>query len=170
MSEGELNETVGTVVQLPDNLNSPSDDVDGLHPGTGESDQGLANTDLGALEIVSQAEVIQSITVKHSIVAACGHKLDMRHFPTMANCEDCWFAFFELAVSKEMMGKMHLMLIQRGKEGIAAVFGKKFLKHYGRYLGAKMIEQRVEQAEETNTSPSIEGSIMSVAEEMHGVR
>ena len=103
-------------------------------------------------------------TVRHSTVVACGHKIDLRQYPSNANCWDCWEAFF--SVSPEGVAQVHQMLMEGGTQEVTRRFGSKFVKKFGKFLQKQLLQaaqQRHEQAVERATS--IEGGIMDVKAE-----
>src|ERR1035437_10100990 len=61
----------------------------------------LVDADLGASKPIPEPKPTRKqigewrnakFTVRHSTVNGCGHKLDLRQFPSNANCWDCWEA------------------------------------------------------------------------------
>jgi hypothetical protein len=122
----------------------------------------LQDADLGASKPVPIAKPEPKRTLEHAIVKACGHSIDLRHPPTQANCEDCWQAFFTLAVDTP---SIHKILVEQGRAGLERMVGKKFVKYFGKFLQQQLrAPVGVPQVE-----PSIEGSIMSVREEVNAV-
>src|SRR6202521_1658244 len=88
----------------------------------------LDSADLGASKPVPVAKPEPKRTLEHAVVKACGHSIDLRHPPTQANCEDCWTAFFTLAVDTP---SLHKILVAQGRVGLVAIVGKKFVKSFG---------------------------------------
>ena len=89
-------------------------------------------------------------TVRHSTVVACGHKIDLRQYPSNANCWDCWEAFF--SVSPEGVAQVHQMLMEGGTQEVTRRFGSKFVKKFGKFLQKQLLQaaqQRHEQAVES---------------------
>ena len=116
------------------------------------------DTDLGASKPVPVDKPEPKRTVEHSIVKACGHSIDLRHPPTQANCEDCWTAFFTLAVDTP---SIHKILVAQGRVGLVAIVGKKFVKYFGKFLQ----QQLRAPVEVPQVEPSIEGSVLDVGAE-----
>lgn len=112
------------------------------------------NLDLGASKPVPVDKPEPKTTLEHAVVKACEHRIDLRHPPTQTNCEDCWQAFFTLAVDTPTL---HKILVEQGRVGMERMLGKKFVKHFGRFLGRSLVEPKVE--------PGIEGSILNINEE-----
>jgi hypothetical protein len=126
----------------------------------------LQDADLGASNPVPVEAPQPDTTVKHSVVTACGHKIDLRRLhPKHTNCPDCWEAFF--ATNPNGVGQIHQILVNEGRRGIEKRFGSKFTKFFGAFMRAQFMRQyEAKQAEEqVEASPSIEGSVMSIAEE-----
>jgi hypothetical protein len=113
--------------------------------------------DLGASKPVPVAKPEPKRTLEHAIVKACGHSIDLRHPPTQANCEDCWTAFFTLAVDTP---SLHKILVEQGRAGMERLLGKKFVKHFGRYLQSQLKAFTPEEI--AKVEPSIEGSILDI--------
>jgi hypothetical protein len=95
-------------------------------------------TDLGASKPIAQPQPKQQ-PIQHSVVIACGHKLDLRHFPDHANCWDCWNAFF--SVSPEGVASVHQLLLEGGTKALVAMHGVKFTKMFGRFLREKLLKE-----------------------------
>ena len=130
----------------------------------------LVDADLGASKPVPQPEPTlkqvrewraANFTVRHSIVNACGHKIDLRVPPS--NCEDCWTAFF--SVSPEGVASVHNLLLEGGTKAVIAMHGKKFTRQFGRFLQKKLLKEYASPA--VQAASGIEGSIMSIKEEIN---
>jgi hypothetical protein len=81
--------------------------------------------------------------VKFPTVIACDHKLDPRHFPAHANCQDCWDAFFEYNTGA--LASIHqLLLTGGGTQAIVAIHGKKFAAAFGRYLQQQLLKMHMD--------------------------
>ena len=126
----------------------------------------LVDADLGASKPVPEPTPTRkqigewraaNFTVRHSVVNACGHKLDLKQFPSNANCWECWNAFF--SVSPEGVASVHQLLLNGGTQAVIAMHGKKFTKMFGKFLQKKLLKEYASPAS------GIEGSIMSVTEE-----
>jgi hypothetical protein len=103
-----------------------------------------------------------NFTVRHSTVNACGHKLDLRQFPSNANCWPCWEAFF--SVNPEGVASVHQLLLNGGTQAVVAMHGKKFTKMFGKFLQKKLLKEYASPA--VQAASGIEGSIMNVKEEI----
>ena len=129
----------------------------------------LADADLGAAKPIERPTPTSKeiseyraryFTVRHSTVVACGHKIDVRHFPTQSNCPSCWEAFFEL--NPEGVAASHDILLNQGTKTLIAMHGKKFIKMLGEHLRKKLLQMA---SPKVQASSGIEGSVMSIAEE-----
>lgn len=120
-------------------------------------------TDLGASKPISQPQPKQQ-PIQHSVVIACGHKLDLRHFPDHANCWDCWNAFF--SVSPEGVASVHQLLLEGGTKAVVAIHGKKFVKHFGKFLQQKLLKEYA--SPQVQAASGIEGSILDIKAESEG--
>ena len=120
-------------------------------------------TDLGASKPVPQP-AYKAQPTQHSRVIACGHKLDLRHFPANANCWPCWNAFF--SVSPEGVASVHNLLLEGGTKAVVAMHGTKFTKMFGRFLREKLLKEYA--SKEVQAASGIEGSIMDIREEVNG--
>ncbi len=69
-------------------------------------------------------------TVRH-VLLDCGHRLDMINEPAN-NCESCWFQFFN--THGKLIEVTHEIYVERGKEAINALRGKKYTKMYLRFM------------------------------------
>ena len=123
----------------------------------------LDSADLGAAKSVPQPKYKMRPT-QHVVVNACGHKLEAGHFPRQANCEHCWYALFE--TTPEGVASVHQLLITDGTRAVIAMHGEKFTKQFGKYLRKKLLQQA---SPEVQAASGIEGSILSVKEEVNGV-
>lgn len=130
----------------------------------------IASPDLGAAKPIKPPEPTerekrawraQNFTVKHSTVIACGHKIDLRHMPSNANCPDCWEAFF--SVSPEGVEQVHQMLLNGGTQSVVRVFGKKFTKWFGAFLRKKLLTEYASR--EVQAASGIEGAVMDIKAE-----
>ena len=130
----------------------------------------LVPADLGASKPIAETKPTlkqvrewraRNFTVRHSTVNACGHKLDLGHFPKHANCWPCWEAFF--SVSPEGVASVHNLLLTGGTKAVIAMHGSKFTKMFGRFLREKLLKEYASQ--EVQAASGIEGSIMNVTEE-----
>ncbi len=158
MIEEINNDTVRNDVPILDGDSSSTSGE--LHPRVDQPLQGLDPADLGASKPVPVEKPEPKTTLEHPIVKACGHKLDLRHPPTQANCEDCWTAFFTLAVDTPTI---HKILIAQGRTGLESLLGKKFVKHFGKFLQSRLTAFTPEEI--AKVEPSIEGSILNINEE-----
>ena len=120
----------------------------------------MHDTDLGASKPIPQPTYKQQPT-QHATVNACGHKLDLRQFPSNANCWHCWEAFF--SVSPEGVASVHNLLLEGGTKAVIAMHGAKFTKMFGKFLQKKLLKEYASPA--VQAASGIEGSIMSIAEE-----
>jgi hypothetical protein len=77
------------------------------------------------------------MTVVHSAVTACGHKVkfDEVHMPTN-NCVDCWTAYFMTNVDLE---GIHIVLTKKGVRALTALKGTKFVKMFHGFLSSKLL-------------------------------
>src|SRR5581483_6148854 len=70
-------------------------------------------------------------TVKHPLLADCGHKLDMINQPRN-NCENCWFQWFnthpQLVETADQFFRTH------GKGAMVGMRGEKFTKMFLRFM------------------------------------
>jgi hypothetical protein len=130
----------------------------------------LQDADLGSSKPISEPKPTRKqigewraahFTVKHSTVNACGHKLDLRHFPSNANCSDCWEAFF--SVSPEGVSSVHQLLMTEGTQAVIRMHGQKFTRQFGRFLRKKLLSEYANR--EVPTSPSIEGGMLDIKAE-----
>jgi hypothetical protein len=176
----------GNDIQSSDNVRSASSDSADVHSESSRVDEQklrldsalphpadvpaeavtrtIEDADLGASKPVPVAKPEPKHTVEHAIVKACGHSIDLRHPPTQANCEDCWTAFFTLAVDTP---SIHKILVEQGRTGLERMVGKKFVKHFGKFLQNRLNAFTPEEI--AKVEPTIEGSIMSVKEEINAV-
>jgi hypothetical protein len=67
-------------------------------------------------------------------VPDCGHKFVPEQEPRHRNCESCWFTFFQ--VHGELTKTADELFQAHGPEIIAQLRGKKFTKHFLRFMGA----------------------------------
>ncbi len=111
--------------------------------------------DLGASKPVPVEKPEPKRTLEHAVVKACGHSIDLRHPPTQANCEDCWTAFFTLAVDTP---SLHNVLVGQGRAGLERMVGKKFVKHFGKFLQRELKPP----VEVPQVESAIEGSILNI--------
>jgi hypothetical protein len=126
--------------------------------------ENLQESDLGASVPVPVETPQPDTTVKHSVVTACGHKIDLRRLhPKHTNCTDCWEAFF--ATNPNGVGQIHQILVNEGRRGIESRFGTKFTKYFGAFMRAQLSRTYEAQQSAQQQEPSIEGSVMSIAEE-----
>src|ERR1019366_1464193 len=134
--------------------------------------QSLEPSDLGASKPVPEpkptlAQVkawrAANFTVRHSTVNACGHKLDLRQFPSNANCWPCWEAFF--SVSPEGVASVHNLLLEGGTKAVIALHGEKFTKMFGKFLQQKLLKEYASPA--VQAASGIEGSIMDLSRIEH---
>ncbi len=123
--------------------------------------------DLGASTPVPQTKPTESEireararhwTVRHATVIKCGHKLDVRHFPTRVNCEDCWEVFFEL--NPEGVAASHDVLLKYGTKPLIGMHGKKFVKMLGKHIQKQLLKNYA--APEVQVEASIEGGQLEV--------
>ncbi len=114
----------------------------------------VQDLDLGASKPVPVEKPEPKTTLEHPTVRACGHSIDLRHPPTQANCEECWTSFFTLTVDTP---SLHKLLVEQGRAGMERLLGKKFVKHFGRFLGRSLVQTKVD--------PGIEGSILDINKE-----
>jgi hypothetical protein len=159
----------GTDIQPPDHIGSDAaDSVELSTLSTADVDRGLTDADLGASKPLPEpkptlAQVrawrAANFTVKHSTVNACGHKLDLSHYPSNSNCWDCWEAFF--SVSPDGVASVHNLLLDGGTKAVIAMHGAKFTKMFGKFLQKKLLSQAVQAAS------GIEGSIMDLSQIEH---
>ncbi len=161
----------GTDIQPPDHVYTDSGDSASVSPkpsGVDIQPESLEGADLGASKPIPEpkptlAQVkawrAANFTVRHSTVNACGHKLDLRNFPSNANCEDCWEAFF--SVSPEGIASVHDLLLKAGTKAVIALHGAKFTKMFGKFLQKKLLSQAVQ------ATSGIEGSIMDLSQIEH---
>jgi len=120
-------------------------------------------TDLGASKPIPQPVYKQQPT-RHSVVNACGHKLEAGHFPKHTNCEDCWFALFE--TTPDGVASVHDLLLKEGTQAVVRMHGSKFTKAFGQYLRRKLLSQYASPA--VQAASGIEGSIMDIKAESEG--
>lgn len=156
-------------IRIPVHVNTDSGDSADLHLQSGgpADQQCLDSADLGASKPVPESKPTlaqvktwrnANFTVRHSTVNACGHKLDLRNFPSNANCWHCWEAFF--SVSPDGVASVHDLLLTGGTKAVIAMHGAKFAKMFGKFLQKKLMKEYMQ------TLPSgIEGSIMALKEE-----
>lgn len=71
------------------------------------------------------------MTVEHSAVNKCGHKLDTNHQPK-DNCPDCWEAYFKVGLDLAEVQKVFGM--EDGAYQLERKFGKKFVKRFKQFL------------------------------------
>jgi hypothetical protein len=65
-----------------------------------------------------------------SVVNACGHKLSPIG-PPSNNCDACWFAYFSVCAD---IGEIHQSLVDTGYMNFVSKYGKKYVKHFKKYL------------------------------------
>ena len=168
----------GTDIRTSDNFGDTATDSNVLHPAPSgdvitltEEAKALVDADLGASKPIPEPKPTRkqigewrnaNFTVRHSTVNACGHKLDLRQFPSNANCWDCWEAFF--SVSPEGVASVHQLLLNGGTQAVVAMHGKKFTKMFGKFLQKKLLKEYASPA--VQAASGIEGSIMNVKEEI----
>ena len=119
--------------------------------------------DLGASKPIAQPEPKQQ-PIQHSVVIACGHKLDLRHYPDHANCWACWNAFF--SVSPEGVASVHQLLLEGGTKAVVAMHGSKFTRQFGRFLQQKLLKEYA--SPQVQAASGIEGSILDIKAESEG--
>jgi hypothetical protein len=122
----------------------------------------LQDADLGASKPVPVDKPEPKRTLEHSIVKACGHSIDLRHPPTQANCEDCWEAFLTLSVDTSAL---HKILTEQGRAGMERLLGKKFVKHFGKFL-QRQLKPSIEVPQ---VESGIEGSILNINAEREAI-
>lgn len=72
--------------------------------------------------------------LKLTRVPDCGHKFVPEQEPRHRNCEACWFTFFQ--VHGEVTKTADELFKAAGVEAIQQLRGKKFTKHFLRFMGA----------------------------------
>lgn len=134
----------------------------------------VTSADLGASKPIEQPKPTRkqigewrnaNFTVKHSTAIACGHKIDLRRFPSNANCFDCWEAFF--SVSPEGVASVHQMLLDGGTQAVISMYGSKFTKMFGRFLRKKLLTEYA--SKQVQAASGIEGSILDIKEEANAL-
>lgn len=70
-------------------------------------------------------------TVKHPVLANCGHKMDQMNEPR-TNCQNCWFQW--LNTHPQLVEVADQFYRTQGKGPITAMRGAKFVKMFGRYM------------------------------------
>jgi hypothetical protein len=108
------------------------------------------------------------MTIKHPIVKACGHKLDMHHEPKHSNCEHCWRALFEVGFNAQEMDRLHSLLMNAGSKFVVKLYGKKFLKAFGAWLKEQLLRQaspEVQAASGLEPEQTIEGAVLDIKAE-----
>jgi len=98
----------------------------------------LDAADLGASKPVPKPPEPKQQPTQHPLVKACGHSLDTRHFPTHANCEDCYEAFFQENAAG--LASVHQLLLADGTRAVTAIHGAKFTKALGVYLRKQLLK------------------------------
>lgn len=96
----------------------------------------------------------QFFTVRHDIVEACGHKFVAGSTPKHANCEACWWAFFQL--NGEATKQLDEFYRTEGKDWLIARHGKKFVTMFVRFMST--IVRLKKELEEANEQIRISGS------------
>ena len=140
-----------------------------VHGATGRVEV-LASPDLGASKPIPEKKPSSKeigeyrnrhFTVRHNTVVACGHKIDLGHYPSNANCWPCWEAFF--SVSPEGVEQVHQMLLNGGTQEVTRRFGSKFVKNFGKFLRNKLLTEYASR--EVQAASGIEGAILDVKAE-----
>jgi len=108
----------------------------------------LTTADLGASKPVPKPPQPKAQPVKFPTVVACEHTIDPRHFPTQANCQDCWDAFFEYNTGA--LASVHQLLLTGGTQAVVAIHGKKFTKYFGIYLKQQLLKMH----QQAHTEPT----------------
>jgi len=107
-------------------------------------------------------------TVKHPIVKACGHRIDLRHAPRHANCKHCWQALFEVGFNAQEMERLHNLLMNAGSKFVVKLYGKKFLQAFGAWLKEKLLRQaspETQAASGLEPVQTIEGGTLDIKAE-----
>ena len=91
----------------------------------------------------------QHITVQHSRVVGCGHRLDLKRQPRHNNCENCWWAWFQ---NNGEMVKTADEAFQSGHpEIIVMLQGNKFYKNFLKFMATvARLEAQMKPQEESN--------------------
>src|SRR5271157_682890 len=117
----------------------------------------LEPADLGASKPIPQSKPKQRPLYLPTVIA-CGHKLEVGHFPKHPNCEHCWFALFE--TTPDGVESVHDMLMKEGTQAVRAMHGSKFLKAFGAYLRKKLLQDYA--SKKVQAASGIEGSHLEV--------
>ena len=127
----------------------------------------METTDLGASKPSPAPPQPKQSPLVHGTVKACGHKLDLRQFPTQANCFFCWEALFE--ENPQAIASIHNVLTQQGTPALERMQGKKFVKFFGKFLQKKLLAMHTEGVKEPEPVPT-QGLEVPGLEEVDGVR
>jgi len=104
-----------------------------------------------------------NFTVRHQVVKACGHKIDLRHEPKHANCKYCWQALFEAGFNEQEMSRLHQLLMTAGSKGVITIYGKKFLRAFGVWLKEQLLKQASPEVQAASgIESSIEGATIDI--------
>ena len=107
----------------------------------------------------------QFFTVRHQIVELCGHKFHPTNPPRHANCEACWFAFFQ--VHGELTQSLDEAYQEHGIGLVEKLQGKRVAKMFLRFMStlAAMQQEANERSTETvgDSGGTGEGNTPSVA-------
>jgi hypothetical protein len=91
-------------------------------------------------------------TVVHGTVKVCGHKFDPKRTPRHSHCESCWEAYFMTAVDT---AAIHDDLVKGGKARLVAVYGKAFVRQFGKFLTSQLAKEP--DGQDNSLLPSGEG-------------
>ena len=93
----------------------------------------------------------QWVTLRHGMVRACGHKIDLSRQPRN-NCEWCWEAW--LKTSDGLLVVLHETLVNKGLAALKAQYGNKLVKMFKRFLDKEL--QQVDKIEPALYTESVE--------------
>lgn len=92
----------------------------------------------------------QYFTVHRDIVAACGHKFKT---PPTNNCENCWWAFFQIHGELTSQLDETFRNPEMGKAFLVNKHGKKFVDMFCRFMATVIkMKQEVEESKGANGS------------------
>lgn len=121
-------------------------------------DKVTVQTDSGEVKELTRSEYKLAMrhlfTVRNNIVVQCGHKLTAFGEPTQANCDSCWFAFFN--AHGEFVQAVDEAYQQHGAKFVESLKGRKFVKNFQKFMST-VAQLRTRSVKETDVE-SITGT------------
>lgn len=92
----------------------------------------------------------QYFTVRHIPLTDCGHKMDVINQPRHANCENCWWQWFNF--HPKLVETVDEAWREHGKAFVVKLRGKKFADMFARFIVTVVAFKKQEEALRENTT------------------